>query len=68
MTDSERYFEVSMVAKRLKMCPETIRRYIRSGQLQAIQLRAGGPFRIPESALDAFLRATRVNTLRQSAS
>lgn len=43
MTDSERYFEVSTVAKRLKLCPATIRRYIKSGRLKAIRLDASGP-------------------------
>lgn len=59
MTD--RLLEVSHVAQRLKKCPETIRRYIRRGQLIAVRLPGqgrGGNYLIPESALRAFLLTT----------
>lgn len=54
--------EVSVVAKRLKRAPETIRRYIRSGRLRATRPsagRIGGHYLIAESAVAAFLSATK---------
>ena len=70
MTD-ERMFEVAAAAKRLKKCPETIRRYIRKGRLRAVRADVGdgrgGNYLIPESALDGFLNATPRNIRRQSA-
>jgi predicted site-specific integrase-resolvase len=56
----ERYFEISALAKRLKKCPETLRRYIRAGKLRAVRAAPGigtrgGNWLIPESALTEFL-------------
>lgn len=68
MTDQEEpMLEVSIAAKRLKKCPETIRRYIRRGWLKAVRAqgsRRGGNYLIPESALAEFLATSR-NMLRQ---
>jgi len=62
---TEPLLELAIVAKRLKRCPETIRRYIRSGQLRATRApmadgSRGGNYLIPESSIDQFL-ATRDN-------
>ena len=50
---------VDDVAKRLGVHPDTVRKWIRSGELEAIVL--GGPagYRIPQDALDKFLRERR---------
>lgn len=47
---------VEEVAKRLSVHAETVRRWIRSGDLQAIDL--GGPagYRVAKSELDRFIR------------
>ena len=61
MTD-ERMFEVAAAAKRLKKCPETIRRYIRAGVLSGERAPGGAknrPWLISESALYAFMRPVR---------
>lgn len=63
MTDD--LLEIAIVAKRLKRCPETVRRYIRSGRLVATRAPLGGDSRggnylVRESSLDRFL-ATRDN-------
>lgn len=55
---TERLFGVVVVAKRLKRCPTTIRRYIRTGRLLAIRgpgTTRGGNYRIPESSILDFL-------------
>lgn len=62
MTD--RLLQVSQVAKRLKRCPETIRRYIRQGRLLAHRTPGGtrsGNYLIAESAIRQFL-ATSCDT------
>lgn len=61
----DRYLEVSVVAMRLKKCPETIRRYIRRGLLPATRLPGtgrGGNYLIAESALQPFLHTTSCDT------
>lgn len=47
---------VEEVAKRLSVHVETVRRWIRSGELQAVDL--GGPagYRVARSELDRFIR------------
>lgn len=60
LRDAEKLLEVAVVAKRLKRCPETVRRYIREGRLAAVRAELGddsrgGNFLVPESALVAFL-------------
>jgi len=55
---TEHLLEVAAAAKRLKKCPETIRRYIRRGLLPARRLPGGtrrGTYLIAESALNAFI-------------
>jgi len=50
------YLTVEEVARQLGVNPETVRRWIRSGELNALSL--GGPagYRIPKSELDRFIR------------
>ncbi len=63
----ETMVEVAIAAKRLRKCPETIRRYIRSGQLRAERGPGGsrrGNYLIPESALLEFLATSRNITLQ----
>ena len=50
------YLTVDEVARQLGVNPETVRRWIRSGELNALNL--GGPvgYRIPQSELDRFIR------------
>ena len=47
--------DVAQAAKRLGVCEETIRRRIRTGEIPAIRVGAGGSratYRIPEAYLD----------------
>lgn len=65
----DRMLEVSQAAKRLRMHPETIRRYIRRGLLAALRAPGstrGGNYLILESALRNFL-ATRSNRTQHPA-
>lgn len=69
--EAERLLEVNVVARRLKKCPETVRRYIRDGRLKATRAplgndSRGGNYLVPESAVDAFL-ATSHNIMRRDA-
>lgn len=50
----DRLLEVEHAARRLSVCQETIRSYIRDGLLPALRL-PRGTYRIRESALDAFI-------------
>lgn len=43
MSPDDPLLEVSVVAKRLKRCPETIRRYIRAGMLRGERVHGSGP-------------------------
>jgi hypothetical protein len=58
MTDSDRLLTVSEGAERLRLNPETIRRWLRDGHLSGVWLefdKAGG--RSSKRDLDIFLRA-----------
>jgi hypothetical protein len=61
MTD--RLLDVQQAARRLKRCPETIRRYIRRGILKAgrppIPGAKGGNYLIAETELARFLATSR---------
>jgi excisionase family DNA binding protein len=48
------------VAAELGVSPETVRRWVRTGELEAIRLGAGplARYRIAPEAIDAFLHAT----------
>ena len=47
---------VEDVATRLSVHPDTVRRWIKSGELRAINLGVRAGYRIPKSALDEFLK------------
>jgi excisionase family DNA binding protein len=60
MPDTDRLLTVTEAAERLRLNPETIRRWLRDGRLSGVWLgsdKAG--WRISERDLDAFLRARR---------
>lgn len=60
----QRLFDVAQAAKRLRRCPETIRRYIRSGLLPAIRPpgpRRRGNYLIAEADLEKFLSTSHDN-------
>ena len=62
LKDAEKLLEVAVVAKRLRKCPETVRRYIRSGRLRAARAPGetrGGNYLVPESAVSEFLATSR---------
>jgi predicted site-specific integrase-resolvase len=64
MSPDDPLLEVAVVAKRLKKCPHTIRRYIKQGRLQAERQEGatrGVPWLVPESAIRSFLRSSRTN-------
>lgn len=49
-------FTVDEVAKRLAVHPDTVRNWIKSGELIAIDLGGRAGYRISQSELEAFLR------------
>jgi excisionase family DNA binding protein len=55
MTD-ETYLTVEDVATRLSVHPDTVRKWIKSGELRAINLGARAGYRISKSALDEFIQ------------
>lgn len=48
------FFTIDEFAKKIKMCPQTVRRAIKSGKIYAIRPSVGikSPYRIPESELE----------------
>ena len=54
MTD-ERYWRVPEVAERLRVDPETVRRWLRAGKLRGLLLSQQGGYRIPDSELRRFI-------------
>lgn len=48
------------VAEQLSVNVETVRRWIRSGDLEAIDLGGRAGYRVSESALDQFIRNRRI--------
>ena len=54
MTD-ERYLRVPEVASRLRVDPETVRRWLRAGKLRGVLLSQQGGYRVLESELQRFL-------------
>ncbi len=54
MTD-ERYWRVPEVAERLRVDPETVRRWLRAGKLRGMLLSQQGGYRIPDSELRRFI-------------
>jgi excisionase family DNA binding protein len=56
MADSDELLTVDEVAERVKVNPETVRRWIKSGRLPAVRA-AGGPYRIHSTDLDRLFGA-----------
>lgn len=56
----ETMFTVQEVADQLNVHPDTVRQWIRSGELEAIDLGGRAGFRISESALQKFIHERRV--------
>lgn len=72
IASADRLLELAVVAKRLKRCPETVRRYIRSGRLRATRPprsfgSRGGNYLIPESAVVEFLATSGNISLQRGA-
>lgn len=55
----ERYFTAQQVAERLQVNEQTVRRWLRSGELHGVRL--AGSWRITETDLKAFLDARRAD-------
>lgn len=53
---AERLLDTYMVAQRLRLSEQTVRKYIRDGHLRAVRL-PRGVYRVSERAFDEFLRA-----------
>ena len=69
MPDPDRLLTVSEAADRLRLNPETIRRWLRDGRLSGLWLgsdKAG--WRISEQDLDAFLRYSQRRVRQDNAS
>ena len=52
---SDELMTVAQVAARVKVNPETVRRWLRSGQLRGTLLDDRAGWRIPKAEVDAFL-------------
>lgn len=65
MSDDTLY-TVESIAKLLSVHPETVRKWIKSGEMRAIKL--GGPagYRISQSALNQFLRERNTEHTKNS--
>jgi excisionase family DNA binding protein len=59
VTMQEQYWTPKEVADRFKVSEETVRRYIRQKKLQAV--RFGDQLRIPDSALQEFIKKRNAN-------
>ncbi len=58
LIDNQRFYTTEEVAKILRVDPESVRRYVRSGKLRAIKL--GGKFiRIDEADLERFIETMK---------
>jgi excisionase family DNA binding protein len=56
MMSDDTLFTVEEVARRLTVHEETIRRWIRNGELQAIDLGGAAGYRISQGELNRFIR------------
>jgi excisionase family DNA binding protein len=54
MTD-ERYWRVPEVASRLRVAPETVRRWLRAGKLRGMLISQQGGYRVPDSEVRRFI-------------
>jgi len=55
----ENYFTPQEMAKKFKVTDKAILKWIREGKLKAVKL--GGVWRIPESALEQFIKESTVS-------
>ncbi len=55
MTDREQWVTVAQIAERLQVHPETVRRWLRDGQLVGRNFGGKSGYRVRESDLAAFL-------------
>lgn len=51
----EKFLSVKEVAEKLSVTTKTIQRYIKAGKIEAVKM--GNRWKIPEQALDEFIRA-----------
>jgi len=58
---NERYLRVPEVAERLRVDPETVRRWLRAGKLRGMLLSQQGGYRISDTELQRFI-AERVGS------
>jgi len=61
----ERIYTVEEVAAALSVHPETVRNWIKSGQLRAMKLGGAAGYRITQSAFDEFQREREEAARRQ---
>jgi len=61
---NEKFYTIDEVAKKIKVHPKTIRRYIYNGKLLAKKI--GGQWRIYESELDKYINSTTANSCHGS--
>ena len=55
----ERLLTVAEVAQRIRVHPESVRRWIREGRLRGIALGARAGYRVPENEVERFLNEAR---------
>jgi len=55
----ETYLTVKEIAARLRVHPETVRDWIRSGELRGVRLGKRSGFRVSESDLRAFIESRK---------
>jgi excisionase family DNA binding protein len=51
----ERYWRVPEVASRLRVAPETVRRWLRAGKLRGMLISQQGGYRVPDSEVRRFI-------------
>jgi excisionase family DNA binding protein len=61
----DRLYTVEEVASGLAVHPETVRKWIKSGELEATNLGGRAGYRISKSAIDRFLKERRDNPPRE---
>lgn len=59
MGDEERLLTVDQVAERLQVNPETVRRWLRRGELEGVDLGHKAGYRVTEAALREFLESRK---------
>ncbi len=60
MPVKEKYYTVEEVSQELRVAPETVRRYIKRGELDALTI--GGVYRIPADAYERFKISRKAKT------